>query len=148
MQKAFTMIELVFAITVIGILAVVAVPKLAPIINDAQTGKAKATLASVRSAVATERQKRMLQGKYDDPISDLGNATYAFSVFDNDSNKSVLDYPIANCSGDSSSACWKRVDATHYRYQFTSASDAAKFKLFKNRFDCDDDTADCAKLTK
>ena len=62
MQKAFTMIELVFVIVVIGILAAVAVPKLAPIIDSAKTGKAKATIASVRSAIATERQKRILRG--------------------------------------------------------------------------------------
>ena len=50
MQKAFTMIELVFVIVVIGILAVVAIPKLAPIIGSAQRCKSKSYIASVRSA--------------------------------------------------------------------------------------------------
>ena len=148
MQKAFTMIELVFVIVVIGILAVVAVPKLAPLINDAQTAKAKSTLASVRSALSTERQKLILQGKFT-PIGDLGDSTYAFSNFDNDDARPVLDYPITNCSGNSSSACWKRVDATHYKYQFTSSSDAADFVLEKNRLNCaSNDTTDCDKIAK
>ena len=81
MQKAFTMIELVFAIVVIGILAVVAVPKLAPIIGSAQEAKAKATLASVRSALSTERQKLILRGNFT-AIGDLGDGSHAFSDFD------------------------------------------------------------------
>ena len=147
MQKAFTMIELVFAIVVIGILAVVAVPKLAPIIGDAQDAKAKATLASVRSALSTERQKLILKGNFT-AIGDLGDGSHAFSDFDGDSSRPVLEYPIGNCASSNSSGCWNRVDATHYSYQFTSSADAAKFKLDKNRLNCDNDAVDCKKLTQ
>ncbi len=151
MKNAFTMIELVFVIVVIGILAVVAVPKLAPLVDTAQLGKAKATLASVRSAISTERQKRILQGKFK-PLTDLGDSTYAFNTFgdaDGDTADEVLDYPVPNCASNSSSHCWKRITGTTYRYQFTSSSDAANFSLANNRLDCSDtDTAKCQMISR
>ena len=51
-KKAFTMIELVFVIVVIGILAAIAVPKMAATRDDATITKAIATIGSVRSAIA------------------------------------------------------------------------------------------------
>ncbi len=145
MKNAFTMIELVFVIVVIGILAVVAVPKLAPIISDAKMAKARDTLSAVRSSLATERQKRILRGSFTQ-ISDLGDSTYAFSYFDNNTTLPVLEYKIENCSNGQTS-CWTRVDATHYKYMFSGSGDA-KYKLLKSRLVCDNDAADCKKLLK
>ena len=65
MRRAFTMIELVFVIAVIGILAAIAIPKFAMTRNDAVITKAKTTVAALRSAIATERQKRILKGVFD-----------------------------------------------------------------------------------
>ena len=151
MKSAFTMVELVFVIVVIGILAVVAVPKLAPLVDTAQDGKARATLASVRSALSTERQKRILRGELR-AITDLGDDDHAFKTFsdaDGDTEDTVLDYPIPNCASDSSSHCWKRITGTTYRYQFTSSTDAANFSLASNRLDCsDDDPAKCQQISR
>lgn len=66
MKKAFTMVELVFVIVVIGILSAVAIPKLAATRDDAEITKARTTVASLRNAIATERQKRILRGDFDD----------------------------------------------------------------------------------
>lgn len=60
-KKAFTMIELIFAIIIIGILASVAIPKLAATRDDAEITKARVTVASIRNALSMERQKRILQ---------------------------------------------------------------------------------------
>jgi len=60
------MLELVFVIVVIGILAAVAVPKFAATRDDAEVSKARAEVAAMRSAIATERQKRILQGDFTD----------------------------------------------------------------------------------
>jgi len=65
-RKAFTMIELVFAIVVIGILSAIAIPKFAVTRNDAVVTKGKTTVAALRSAIATERQKRILKGDFAD----------------------------------------------------------------------------------
>jgi general secretion pathway protein G len=60
------MIELVFVIVVIGILAGVAIPKFAATRDDAIISKARATVGALRSAIATERQKRILRGDFSD----------------------------------------------------------------------------------
>ena len=147
MKKAFTMIELVFVIVVIGILAVVAVPKLAPIISDAKLAKARDTLAAVRSSLATERQKRILRGKFT-AISDLGDSTYAFSYFDGNTSLPILEYKIENCAS-GQTGCWSRDSTvnTKYVYKFPGGGEA-KYKLDKSRLVCDNDANDCKKLLK
>ncbi len=61
-RNAFSMIELVFVIVVLGILAAVAVPKFAATRTDAHISKGRADIASVRSAIVNERQTRLIQG--------------------------------------------------------------------------------------
>jgi general secretion pathway protein G len=148
LRNAFTMIELVFVIVVIGILSAIAIPKFSGTADTAYLTKAQSQLNVVRSALATERQKRILRGDVK-PISDLGDATYAFNKFspDSDNNQSmVTDYPLKNCAA-GQRACWKRIDATHYKYVFPAADigndGEAKFKLDKNKLICDNDDADC-----
>ena len=65
-RKAFTMVELVFVIVVVGILSAVAIPKLAATRDDAEISKARTTIASLRNAISTERQKRILKGDFSD----------------------------------------------------------------------------------
>jgi len=69
MKKAFTMIELVFVIVVIGILSSIAIPKFAATRDDAIISKARAEVAAMRSAIATERQKRILRGDFTDVVT-------------------------------------------------------------------------------
>lgn len=64
MKKAFTMLEIVFVIVVIGILSAIAIPKFAATRDDAIVSKARATVGALRSALATERQKRILKGDF------------------------------------------------------------------------------------
>ena len=61
-QKAFTMVELIFVIVIIGILAAVALPKFGESANQAYLSKAKNAVAIIQSAVTTERQKMILRG--------------------------------------------------------------------------------------
>ena len=66
MKKAFTMMELVFVIVVIGILSAIAIPKFAATRDDAMVANARATVGALRSAIATERQKNILKGVFTD----------------------------------------------------------------------------------
>ena len=137
-KKAFTMIELVFVIVVIGILAAVAVPRLSATRDDAVITKAKVLVASVRNALAMERQKRILRGSFN-PITAVGGATYVFGNFDNNSsNPSVLDYPIPSED---------KKDRWHFslgtgksgrdQYIFNSMLGDVKFEVVSGKFECD-----------
>lgn len=53
MKKAFTMIELIFVIVVLGILAAVAVPRLTNIQNEARASVEKATIGDLRTGLTT-----------------------------------------------------------------------------------------------
>ena len=66
MKKAFTMVELVFVIVVIGILSAIAIPKFAATRDDAEVSKGRAEVAALRSAIATKRQKEILRGVFTD----------------------------------------------------------------------------------
>ena len=85
MKKAFTMVELVFVIVVIGILSAIAVPKFAATRDDAIVSKAMAEVAAMRSAIATERQKRILRGDFSDIVA-----------ADITGNPSLLEYGLSS----------------------------------------------------
>jgi general secretion pathway protein G len=109
MKKAFTMVELIFAIVVIGILASVAVPRLAATRDDAEIAKAVATVAALRSSIATEKQKRALAGE--------------FSALTGAEATNLLDYGLGND--------WRVVGN---RFVFTGPSgDTCGFLLDNNR---------------
>ena len=96
-KNAFTMIELVFVIVVLGILSAVAIPRFAATRTDAEITKGRADIASVRSAIITERQSRLITG--DSKFIEAGTATDQLD--DGGLFGGVLTYPITakNSSG-------------------------------------------------
>jgi general secretion pathway protein G len=150
MRKAFTMIELVFVIAIIGILASVAVPRFASTRNDAQITAAKATLASVKSAMTTQRQLRILRGEFK-PITSLNEAGGAFSTFGDEdgelkdaSNNAipVLEGVIPTCATDET-GCW----ASGTQYLMPGSGTAVDFTFANGQFNCDSTDENCKKLT-
>ncbi len=139
------MLELVFVIVVIGILSAIALPRFADANHLARETKASTTLATVMTSLNTKRQQRILKGEYD-AIVDLGDATYAFSLFADSSGTDgeVLDQNITNCSG-SAVDCWKRTAQGVFEYHFPDAS-VAKFKLQNNKIVCNGTQAQCDLL--
>lgn len=134
-KQAFTMIELVFVIVVIGILSAIAIPKFAVTRNDALDTKGKSTLAAVRSALATERQKRILKGDFT-PITDLSVGGGVFTTFSADNagvSGRVLEYPPAACSG-SETGCWTG-SGTSYTYKTAGSGTACTYTLSNNRLE-------------
>lgn len=77
MKKAFTLIELVFVIVILGILATVAIPKLIVTRDDAEIAKAKSQIAAVRSGIQLKRNEMILSGTQGYPAS-LEDGTCCF----------------------------------------------------------------------
>ena len=156
-KKAFTMIELIFVIVVIGILAAVAVPKLAMNRNDAIIAKAKATVSAVRSALATERQKRILRGDFD-KIYQLSSSSAVnspiFDAFDGNTSNPVLEYGPFSCKTAGRDGCWEVTTlgteggTAVYAFNMPMTGTPVVFTLDNNRFDCTASDANCRKLTQ
>ncbi len=100
MKTAFTMIELVFIIVVLGILAAVAFPKLGPAVQDAQIAAGRSAISSIRSAIASERQRTMLRGQNQYPqILDDASTAVGQQLFDGNATVQLLQYPIISKTG-------------------------------------------------
>lgn len=69
MKKAFTMIELIFVIVILGILAAVAVPKLFVTREDAIITKGRADISAILSGITLYKNQKMLQGINEYPSS-------------------------------------------------------------------------------
>lgn len=151
-KKAFTMVELVFVIVVIGILSAVAIPKFAVNRDDAEIAKAKSEVASIRSAVSVERQKRILRGDFT-PITSLGTDTgYDKPIFDGingDAATPVFEYGLQSCKSASAQGCWYTADNTTYTYKFPVVGTVDFNLSSSSRFDCKVPTsATCKELTQ
>ncbi|GAX87401.1 general secretion pathway protein G [Lebetimonas natsushimae] len=60
MKKSFTLLELVFVIVVIGILAGVALPRLFTGVDDAVKAKVKTEVSTINAAIASKYTKNIL----------------------------------------------------------------------------------------
>ena len=77
MKKAFTMVELIFVIVIIGILAAVAIPKLAATRNDAEASACTTEIGQLLNEIASEYAK-------------MGNATFKSTAISDMTNIPIL----------------------------------------------------------
>jgi len=149
-KKAFTMIELIFVIVVIGILAGVAVPRLAATRDDAEITKGMTTLNSVRNALSIERQKRILRGEFS-ALTAIGSGTTVFGNFfdtNGDTAVTVLEYPEPS---NSKKYHWRRVDDNNTYFCLSNScngnSDTIRFQLSNGRLLCREADANSGKCS-
>ncbi len=151
-KQAFTMIEVVFVIVILGILAGVAIPKLSATRSDAQIAKARANIASIRSAIVTERQTRLIRGQR----SFIPNGTSTYTVT-GDSNTykqmdngglfgGVLSYPIPNIAN--TDGKWSSSASGIYKFRIKGSDTAFTYDDSDGTFDCTAGSNDCNALVQ
>lgn len=123
------MIELIFVIVVLGILAAVAIPKFAASRDDAYVAKAKSTVAAVRSGIVNERQSRLFRGdntyinKLDHQVNTPGAGV---TIFDNNgsSANSIMMYGVTTAN---KSGSWMKTNNNEYTIKINGFSNNAVF---------------------
>tara|TARA_R110002072_G_scaffold244831_1_gene404175 strand:+ start:280 stop:744 length:465 start_codon:yes stop_codon:yes gene_type:complete len=73
LKNAFTLVEVLIVVVILGVLAAVAVPRFASASTDARTSAIQSTVAGVRSSIATFRTNAVIQGN--DPYPTLAQLT-------------------------------------------------------------------------
>ncbi len=149
-RTAFTMIELVFVIVVLGVLAAIAIPKFAATRDDAQIAKGRSDVAAIRVAIVTERQGRLMKGEssYISKLDQITatSATSGALFDDNDSvttNGTLLQYGIEAAPGNGH---WTKATATTYVYKVINADNTFTYDSTAGTFNCTNGTY-CANLT-
>ena len=125
-MKAFTLIELIFTIVIIGILAAVAIPKFTNLTTHAKHSNIKSIVASIHSSIENIHGKWLVDDEYTWSSSD-GKATlnkYGYPTKldsgkeEKELFKYVLKIPVPSC-GSKKSACLEEWEDKRYRYFYT-----------------------------
>ena len=152
MRKSFTLIELIFVLVLIGLLASIAVPKFLEVEISASKSKIKSTISAVTNAVENIHGMWLINDNFNwNSNCDFNNTTgYPHNL---DKNRSklfscVLKQPVNSCSFlySSNSAkytnCLEEVDDNVYKYYFSpTGNDFVKFQYQEENgsFECLDE---------
>ena len=139
MKRGFTMLELVFVIVVLGILASIAVPRLFATRDDAVIARARADIASIKSSIINRHNTDMLSGTFAYP--NLDSSPTSEKLFDN-----VLQGGIKPKGADDKTG-WSR---SGNEYTFTIAGQSVKFTYSSTNgsFTCPRNDSLCRALTE
>jgi general secretion pathway protein G len=136
------MIELIFVIVVLGILAAVAIPRLAASRDDAVLVKGKSQVSAIRSGIAMQRSRRLLEGtppfipRTLDANASSPNTTDLFSGggFGN-----ILEYSLPHSTRDGN---WEKLDFNappaiiRYNFHLEGTSVLFTYNSGSGVFDC------------
>ena len=148
-KNAFTMVELVFIIVILGILSAIAVPKFAATRSDAIISKGRSDIASIRSGIITERQSRLIKGVSSFIPNGIGAYTINGSTYKQMDNGGlfggILMYPISQSTGNDG---WSATAGSGtYTYKVAGSSNTFDYNETNGKFLCTSGN-ECDKLTK
>lgn len=142
-RNAFSMIELIFVIVIIGILASIAVPKFGSMKSTADLSSARSDVAAIRSAIMTERQRSLVQGNAS-YISKLTPATTSTILFTGDgAGRTLLTYGIKKGAA---TGGWTINSNTQYQYNSGTQVTVFDYNVTTGMFNCTSGLNDCDAL--
>jgi len=149
MKNAFTMIELIFVIVVLGILSAVAIPKFAASRTDAVIAKTRSDISSIRAAIVTERQSRLIRGEknYISQLHTDGSSTF----FDTNGSNQLLMYGIKAIDKDEhwqTSVGSKGTDVRTYTFKILNTNVDFDYNSTVGTFDCNHTAKYCSDFTE
>ena len=149
-RSAFTMIELVFVIVVLGILAAIAIPKLAATRDDAEIAKGRSDVAAIRAAIVSERQGRLMRGEsaYINKLHN-GNTGNFTTLFDTNGSSTLLQYGVVtknNADGHWDDTVGGAAGAWTYVYHVMNVDNTFTYYYANGTFVCTNGTY-CGALT-
>ena len=132
-RTAFTMIELVFVIVVLGILAAIAIPRFAATRDDAHLAKGRSDVAAIRAGIVSERQSRLLKGE----------TNYVAALDDGDPLfENVMQYGIKAQAGNGH---WQK-NGNNYTFTIMGSGNTFEYNSTGGTFNCTSGTY-CSQLT-
>lgn len=137
--RAFTVIELIFVIVVLGILASVALPRFGAVREQADIAKGKGDVATIRAGIVNERQTRLIRG--DASWITAANLDTAVGLFGG-----VLTTPMSEST---TSGHWDNPDGNGdgvYNYYVGSTATQFDYNATSGSFGCTANTAKCNEL--
>lgn len=141
-RPAFTMIELIFVIVVLGILSAVAIPRLAASQDDAVLVRGKSQIGAVRSGIAMQKSRRLLEGTPPFIPITLDKNTTPTVLFSGGDFGNILEYGLEIGTSDGE---WTRVsqDENRSRYDFYLEGTSVRFTYNSGSgiFDCNRSTS-------
>jgi len=136
-KKAFTMIELVFVIVILGILSSIAISKMSVTRDDAMITKGRSQVAAIRNAIALVKSQNMMEGKatlYPSKLDNLATTTATTgNLFDTDGTNTILDYPVY---AKDENGHWKKTAADKYVYKVMNTDVVFRYDNATGSFDC------------
>ncbi|WP_294965702.1 prepilin-type N-terminal cleavage/methylation domain-containing protein [Sulfurimonas sp.] len=140
-KNAFTMIEIVFVIVILGILAAIAIPKFAATRTDAEIAKGRSDIASIRSAIVSERQVRLITGDSDYISGTNLNVGGLFG--------GVLMYAITDSTESGHWTNTAEANATNtYDYNVAGTNVSFTYTQSDGKFICTSTDTYCSELTE
>jgi len=141
-KKAFTMIELIFVVVIIGILASIAVPRFGNSKHMADLTNARSDIAAIRSAIISERQSQLIKGvrTY---IPKLTPGTSSTMLFTGDGTRTLLRYGLTKGTG---AGQWNMVSTGSYTFNSGSDTTTFTYNSTNGTFDCTAGANECDAL--
>ena len=143
-KTAFTMIELIFVIVILGVLASVALPRLGGMKTTADISNARSDLAAIRSAIFTERQRSLVQGlaSYIPKLSADFDTTPTI-LFNGNGTRTLLPYGLKAGTG---AGEWSMNSDTQYQYNSGTQATLFEYNTTTGILNCTVDDNDCNAL--